>query len=360
MNKLFWRVAVFAGILLAMGIGTASASLPVSAMNEDFEVASANGMLGEMTPIGCLYRPGKFSSAGEPWGFGQGPSLLYKAGGFTTNTTQVLEINQTKKVGSNYGPYMPCDVTPANQGPSSCVWLMDLDVAMNGTDQHSKLYFRMAGGGTLFELWFEAGTVTIGWHGATVIGSVTQGQWYHITLTIDLDNDNVDAAVDGVPVLMDHPINDSPRWDNVGAQTYLTYPPSETYLDNIVVSQLVDIDILPSDDINLFTVNMQGKGRLPIAILGSECLDVTQIDVESISIAEVVLPVKEPKAEEDANGDGIIDLMVHVSRRALIAALGLDEMDCDGTVVEVTVDGALNSGRAIVGTDEITLECRND
>jgi len=120
----------------------------------------------------------------------------------------------------------------------------------------------------------------------------------------------------------------------------------------------VTIDILPSDDPNLFTVNTQGKGRLPIAILGSESYDVNDIDLDSLNIAGV-LPVK-AKVGDDENGDGINDLMMHYSRRDLIVELGLELLDCNGAVVTVTVDGALLSGRVMYGSDDITLQCRMD
>lgn len=121
----------------------------------------------------------------------------------------------------------------------------------------------------------------------------------------------------------------------------------------------VNVDILPHDDPNLFTVNTQGKGRLPIAILGSEDYDISQIDINTISVADVVMPVKEPKAEDDVNGDGLTDLMVHVSRRDLILALGLDLLE-PGTEVPVTVKGSLLDGGPFVGTDTVILVARED
>lgn len=123
----------------------------------------------------------------------------------------------------------------------------------------------------------------------------------------------------------------------------------------------VVLDILPSDDPNLFTVNTTGKGRLPMAILGSADYDLHDIDLTSLNIGGVVFPVKTPSVcEDDVNDDGLLDLVIHVSRREIIAALELELLDCNGTVVPVTVDGTLNCGLAIVGTDSITLECRGD
>jgi len=122
------------------------------------------------------------------------------------------------------------------------------------------------------------------------------------------------------------------------------------YVVHIPIPLEVDIDILPGDDPNLLTQNVNNKGRLPIAILSSEDYDINEIDVNSISIAGVVLPVKEPKATGD-------HLMVHVSRRDLILALGLDTLE-PGTVVPITVDGVLLGGRPLFGTDNVTMVAR--
>ena len=126
------------------------------------------------------------------------------------------------------------------------------------------------------------------------------------------------------------------------------------FLDNVVCGTppiVLPLDILPEDDPNLFTVNMQSKGRLPMSILESDDAAGRDIDVNSISIAGLVFPVKEPKGEND--------LIIHVSRRDLIAALGLDAM-APGTEVDVTVDGALLNGMLFTATDSITLVARCD
>jgi hypothetical protein len=127
------------------------------------------------------------------------------------------------------------------------------------------------------------------------------------------------------------------------------------WLDDIVVGTpavALPLDILPNDDPNLFTVNTQGKGRLPMAIGSSACATDADIDPASISIAGVVFPVKTPHVDGD-------DLIVHVSRRALIIALGLGAMP-PGAVVDVTVDGVLLDGTPFTATDSITLVARGD
>ncbi|MHC4445295.1 MAG: hypothetical protein ACYTBZ_13040 [Planctomycetota bacterium] len=140
-----------------------------------------------------------------------------------------------------------------------------------------------------------------------------------------------------------------------------------------VISAVIplDLDILPSDCPNLFTVNMQGKGRLPMAILGTEDFDVSDIDPGSISIADVVFPKKTPSIEDESapvgedecacqvGTDGIDDLVVHFSRHDLIVALGLEAM-VPGTEVPITVTGELLDGTPFEATDCVTLEARED
>ncbi|UCD30241.1 MAG: hypothetical protein JSV03_07170 [Planctomycetota bacterium] len=122
---------------------------------------------------------------------------------------------------------------------------------------------------------------------------------------------------------------------------------------HVNVALVVNVDILPDDDPNLLSQNADTKSRLPIAIRSSEEYDINQIDVNSISIAGLVFPVKEPKATGDT-------LMIHVSKRELILALGLDMME-PGTVVPITIDGAMMGGSPlIVGTDEVVLQARED
>jgi hypothetical protein len=126
------------------------------------------------------------------------------------------------------------------------------------------------------------------------------------------------------------------------------------------------LDILPDSCPNDLTVNLQSKGRLPMAILGSETFDVSTIAVDTISVGGVAFPVKAPSildvsapaGEEECacqiGIDGYADLVLHFSRRDVIQALGLDLME-PGTVVPVTVEGHLADGLPFVATDCVTL-----
>jgi len=127
-----------------------------------------------------------------------------------------------------------------------------------------------------------------------------------------------------------------------------------------------DLDILPSDDPNYLTQHTGTKARLPIALLGSADLDVTQINTDTIAIDGTLVPVKAPKVS-DENGDGIDDLKLHFARRDVIMDLGLDTMD-PGTVVTITVTANLvpvqfeypQTGRPVIATDTVILQARQD
>jgi len=134
----------------------------------------------------------------------------------------------------------------------------------------------------------------------------------------------------------------------------------------------VDLDILPGGCPNPLTINTRNKGKLPMAILGTETFDVSEINVGSISIAGTVLAQKDPSIEDVSapveNGDecacqvgtdGINDLVVHFSRREVIITLGLDTMEA-GTVVSITVEGTLLDGTPFEATDCVTLVPRED
>ena len=114
----------------------------------------------------------------------------------------------------------------------------------------------------------------------------------------------------------------------------------------------VDVDILPSDDPNLFTPNKKGRGKLPIAILGSADLAATDIDPESVLIAGIE-PLR-TSTDKDEDGDGLVDLVVHINRRDLIDALSLDAKIGETVAVDVTA-ACLPHGWAIEGQESIVI-----
>ncbi|NUN98387.1 MAG: DUF3748 domain-containing protein, partial [Candidatus Omnitrophica bacterium] len=132
----------------------------------------------------------------------------------------------------------------------------------------------------------------------------------------------------------------------------------------VAIRKVAVLDIKPGDCPNNFTLNKNNEGKIPMAILGSAELDVTEIDPDSINIngvqpvkAPTVNDVAGPGAELCACGsgpDGYPDLVLHFSQRDLVDALDLGSQP-EGAVVEVTVFGNLPDGLEVQATDCITL-----
>jgi len=125
----------------------------------------------------------------------------------------------------------------------------------------------------------------------------------------------------------------------------------------------VDIDIKPQSCPNPLNVN--NKGLLPVAILGSEDLDVTTIDVASIRLADVA-PIRssfEDVAAPVIDGeececttegpDGYLDLTLKFKTQDIVQALG--EV-VDGEVLALTLTGELSDETSIEGADCIRVK----
>jgi len=135
----------------------------------------------------------------------------------------------------------------------------------------------------------------------------------------------------------------------------------------------LSMDIKPNNCPNTLPQNVRGKGRIAMAILGTNSFDVTEIDINSISIVGTVAPIKIPSSDKDKSApvvdggecdchmgaDGINDLMIYFSKRDIIVALGLDAMEA-GTVVPITVEGMLLDGTPFTATDCVKLVGRRD
>jgi hypothetical protein len=133
---------------------------------------------------------------------------------------------------------------------------------------------------------------------------------------------------------------------------------SGTWSATGTAAQITQIDIKPGSFPN--SVNLGDQGLLPVAILGSATLDVSQIDPSTILIGGVGLAsrgsAKAPKLSysiADVNGDGYPDMMLFFSIQALVAAGVLTS-----TTTSLTVTGYLYpayGGTAISGTDSVNI-----
>lgn len=106
-----------------------------------------------------------------------------------------------------------------------------------------------------------------------------------------------------------------------------------------------EVDIKPGSYPN--PVNVKAKGVLPVAVLGSDDLDVADIDPATVELAGVS-PIR--WSYEDVDGDGDIDLSLKFDNLAIAAALG---PVADGDVVELEVTAWFLDGSQFVGSDDI-------
>ncbi len=119
--------------------------------------------------------------------------------------------------------------------------------------------------------------------------------------------------------------------------------------DDPVVPEVkaVAVDIKPGSVKNPF--NMRSKGVLPVALIGSADLDVTQVDLGSVMLAGLV-PVKTAMA--DIQEDGYVDIVMHFRDQDVAGLLAGSE---DGEVVGLELTGEMMDGMLITGADSLTL-----
>lgn len=111
-----------------------------------------------------------------------------------------------------------------------------------------------------------------------------------------------------------------------------------------------EIDIKPGDDTNC--VNPGSRGVIPVAIFSEESFDATQIDPGSISLEGAGVAVRGngnrlQSLETDVDGDGLLDLLVHVETQ------GLDSGQVETGVA--CIIGETFDGQPIFGCDSICI-----
>ncbi|MFH1884065.1 MAG: hypothetical protein ABIL62_15315 [Planctomycetota bacterium] len=121
---------------------------------------------------------------------------------------------------------------------------------------------------------------------------------------------------------------------------------------------LVEIDIKPGSYPNV--INLGSHGLIPVAILSDEGFDATTVDPGTIELAGASV-VKRGKGnkfmahKEDADGDGLLDLVVQVATDDIDASL-LEEVEEDNVIyVYAVLTGSTYDGQDIEGRDEITI-----
>jgi hypothetical protein len=111
---------------------------------------------------------------------------------------------------------------------------------------------------------------------------------------------------------------------------------------------LVAIDIKPGSPEN--TVNLGSQGVTKVAVLGSEDFDATQVDPLTVELADATVRVKGNGQAlttlQDTNGDGFLDLVLHMETEGFT----LTEGD-----VSATLTGTTFGGEDIEGEDVIRV-----
>lgn len=130
--------------------------------------------------------------------------------------------------------------------------------------------------------------------------------------------------------------------------------------------EAIPLDVKPGSCRN--PLNVKSRGVLPVAILGLDGFDVTDIDPETVqlegvaplrwSVEDVATPFEPFAGKEDpfdctvAGPDGIDDLTLKFSRQDVIGALG--ELE-DGEVVVLSLTGELFDGMAFEGEEVVVI-----
>ncbi len=107
------------------------------------------------------------------------------------------------------------------------------------------------------------------------------------------------------------------------------------------------VDIKPGDDSN--DINLRSRGKTPVAILSTTTFDAGTINPLTVTVAGapvILTPNGTPMSSlEDINGDGLLDLVVHVSTAAL-------QPDSDD---DCLVEGTTFHGQYFFGFDTVAL-----
>ena len=173
-------------------------------------------------------------------------------------------------------------------------------------------------------------------------------------------DNTVITAFDGSDVIVDEPVTIHPGtgWQLVSFSGRIARIDVENFADNLINGiddfgftpapeiVAVEIDISPFRVVN--RVQLGSHQRVLVLILGSETIDVTRVDVESLAFGPdgaSSFPGIEPALLGDRNRDGFTDLLVRFDMDATGIAAG-DPQAC----LTGEIDGALFEGCDTVET----------
>nr|NIP55713.1 hypothetical protein [Phycisphaerae bacterium]NIU12016.1 hypothetical protein [Phycisphaerae bacterium]NIW11431.1 hypothetical protein [Gammaproteobacteria bacterium]NIW96206.1 hypothetical protein [Phycisphaerae bacterium]NIX02206.1 hypothetical protein [Phycisphaerae bacterium] len=172
-------------------------------------------------------------------------------------------------------------------------------------------------------------------------------KWHDVEVIVD--ESSVEVYVDGGLVIAWSGVIDR-TYGGMGFSAATGAARNWHIIDDFHIESLsiqVAIDIKPGSDPNCF--NNNGKGAVPVAVFGSEELNVADIDPATLTLEG--MPVKSVGKKgrllahfEDVDLDGYVDLVVQFQ-------------DVDGTFspesVEAMLEGSLYDGTAIYGYDAV-------
>ena len=168
----------------------------------------------------------------------------------------------------------------------------------------------------------------------------------------------VSDIVDGSPSVG----NDAPALLSMGT-TVVTWTATDASNNSATVSHTVTVipvtltvDIKPGDDPN--PLNLNGNGVLPVAVLGTDTVNVHDIVVTSLrfGVGGTEEEVVHRGHIEDVNGDDVDDLVIHFRK----TGLGIPIDTAGGTLVTLTLTGQFNDGRDLEGQDEVLITPSNE
>jgi hypothetical protein len=101
----------------------------------------------------------------------------------------------------------------------------------------------------------------------------------------------------------------------------------------------VEIDIKPGSQGN--PINPMGGGLVPVAILGSDAVDILDVDPESVAFGPDGAGLAHPKGPhfEDVNGDEFTDWLAHFAVRETGIAIGDEEACLTGEIGGLAFEG---------------------
>ena len=118
--------------------------------------------------------------------------------------------------------------------------------------------------------------------------------------------------------------------------------------DETVVRR-VEIDIKPGSSPN--SINLGSHGVIPVAILTTEQFDATTVDPDTVELAGATIAIRGNgkrylSSQEDVDGDGDIDLVLHVETENLTLETG---------ATDAVLTGETYGGDPITGSDEMVI-----